>query len=196
MKPITSTICLALLASACWVAKAAPVTYEMDPAHTFPSFEADHMGISFWRGKFNRTTGTLVLDKAASSGSVAVSIDMDSVDFGLDSMHEQAVSPAFFDVAQYPRATYQGKLVDFVDEAPTRVTGELTLHGITRPLELTIHRFRCVPHPMLKRELCGADASATFRRDEFGLSAGKDYGFSMDVGLRIQVEAVQGGLDP
>jgi len=187
---------MATLAAVSCAANAAPVTYEMDPAHTFPSFEADHMGLSFWRGKFNRTTGTLVLDKAASSGSVTVSIDIDSVDFGLESMHEQAVSPAFFDIAKYPHATYKGKLADFVDGVPTRVIGELTLHGIAKPVDLVIHRFKCIPHPMLKRELCGADASASFRRDAFGLTAGKDYGFSMDVGLRIQMEAVQGGTAP
>jgi polyisoprenoid-binding protein YceI len=179
-----------VLASACAAAYAAPVTYEMDPAHTYPSFEADHMGISFWRGKFNKTSGVLVLDKEASTGSVDVKIDIASVDFGLDAMHEQAVSPEFFDSTKYPQATYKGKLVDFADGAPTRVVGELTLHGVTRPVELKINRFKCIPHPMFKRELCGADASAVFKRDEFGLSAGKDYGFSMDVNLRIQMEAV------
>jgi polyisoprenoid-binding protein YceI len=70
------------------------------------------------------------------------------------------------------------------------VTGTLTLNGQTQPVNLTIHRFKCVPHPMLKRELCGSDASGSFKRDAFGLTAGKDYGFRMDVGLRIQVEAV------
>ena len=71
------------------------------------------------------------------------------------------------------------------------MTGELTLHGVTRPLDLTIDRFKCIPHPLHKRELCGADALGTFRRDEFGIDAGKDYGFDMNVTLRIQVEAVQ-----
>jgi len=179
-----------VLSSACAVADAAPVSYEMDPAHTYPSFEADHMGISFWRGKFNKTSGVMVLDKEASTGSVDVKIDIASVDFGLDAMNEQAVSPEFFDSAKYPQAAYKGKLTDFVDGAPTRVVGELTLHGITRPVELKINRFKCIPHPMFKRELCGADASAVFKRDEFGLAAGKDYGFSMDVNLRIQMEAV------
>ncbi|MGH8027043.1 MAG: YceI family protein [Pseudoxanthomonas sp.] len=180
----------AVLVSACAVADAAPVAYEMDPAHTYPSFEADHMGISFWRGKFNKTSGVLVLDKEASTGSVDVKIDIASVDFGLDAMNEHAVSPEFFDSAKYPQATYKGKLAGFADGAPTRVVGELTLHGVTRPVELKINRFKCIPHPMFKRELCGADASAVFKRDEFGLSAGKDYGFSMDVNLRIQMEAV------
>ena len=177
-------------------ANAAPVTYQLDPSHTFPSFEADHMGISVWRGKFNKTSGTLVLDKAASTGTIEAVIDIASVDFGLDAMHEQAVGPGFFDIAKYPQAIYKGELVDFVDGAPTRVTGLLTLHGVTRPVDLKINLFKCIPHPMLKRELCGADASATFQRDEFGLTAGKDYGFNMGVNLRLQMEAVQGGLQP
>ncbi|MEP6907806.1 MAG: YceI family protein [Pseudoxanthomonas sp.] len=195
MKSIV-TVYMTLLIAVSGAANAAPVSYQIDPAHTFPSFEADHMGISLWRGKFNKTVGNLVLDKAASTGTVEVEVEIDSVDFGLDTMHEQAVSSAFFDSAQYPKALYKGRLVDFVDGAPTRLNGELTLHGVTRPLDLTINLFKCIPHPMLKRELCGADASATFQRDAFGLTAGKDYGFNMDVNLRIQMEAVQGGLHP
>jgi len=179
-----------LLSSACGAANAAPVTYDIDPMHTYPSFEADHMGISFWRGKFNKTAGTLGLDKEGSTGSVDVKIEIASVDFGLDAMNEHAVSPEFFDSAKYPQAAYKGKLVDFTDGAPTRVVGDLTLHGVTRPVELKITRFKCIPHPVFKRDLCGADASAVFKRDEFGLTAGKDYGFSMDVNLRIQMEAI------
>jgi polyisoprenoid-binding protein YceI len=181
---------LTVLFSSCAAAHAAPVSYDIDPMHTYPSFEADHMGISFWRGKFNTTTGTLIVDKEGATGSVDVRIDIASVDFGLEAMNTEAVSPAFFDSAKYPQAMYKGKLVDFVDGAPTRVVGELTLHGVTRPVELKIARFKCIPHPLHKRELCGADAAAVFKRDEFGLSAGKDYGFSMDVNLRIQMEAV------
>ena len=190
------TLIFAVLAAASAIAMGAPVSYEIDPNHTYPSFEADHMGISFWRGKFNRTSGTLVVDKAAGTGSVDVSIDMDSVDFGLDSMNEHARTAEFFDTTKYPKATYKGRLEDFVDGAPTRVVGELTLHGITRPVELKIDLFKCIPHPMYKRELCGANASAVFKRDEFGLAAGKDYGFNMDVNLLIQMEAIQGGLKP
>ena len=187
---------LAALTATSGVAMAVPVSYEIDPNHTYPSFEADHMGISVWRGKFNKSAGTLIVDKAAATGSVDVSIDMDSVDFGLDAMNEEARSSAFFDTGKYPKATYKGRLEDFVDGAPTRVVGELTLHGITKPVELKIDRFKCIPHPMYKRELCGANASAAFKRDEFGLVAGKDYGFNMDVNLRIQMEAIQGGLQP
>lgn len=178
-----------LLAAAASHAGAA--TYVIDPAHTYPSFEADHFGgLSTWRGKFDRSSGKITLDKAAGTGSVDITVDAASVDFGLDAMNEKARSNELFDVSKYPTATYRGQLAGFANGAPTKVEGQLTLHGVTRPLELSIKSFKCVPHPLYKRELCGADAYATFKRDEFGIAAGKDYGFGMDVVLRIQVEAL------
>lgn len=182
---------LSLLTLASAAAAAAPMNYQIDPEHTYPSFEADHMGISMWRGKFNKTTGKMTLDKAAGQGAVDVIVDLKSVDFGHEQMNNQAMGPDFFDVKNYPEARYQGKLTDFANEVPSRVVGDLTLHGVTKPVVLTINLFKCIPHPILKRELCGADATATFNRDEFGLDAGKPYGFKMDVTLRIQMEAVQ-----
>ena len=155
------------------------------------SFEADHMGISIWRGKFNKTEGQVTLDKVAGRGTVDVTIDLTSIDFGHDKLNRWATSPEFFDTAQYPYATYSGRLEGFVEGVPSRVVGDLTLHGVTRPVALKINSFKCIPHPLLKRELCGADALGTFNRHEFGLDAGKPYGFRMDVTLRIQVEAVQ-----
>lgn len=170
---------------------AAPVTYKIDPSHTYPSFEADHMGgLSTWRGKFNKSEGTVTLDKKAGAGTVEVTIDTTSIDFGLDAMNEHANKAELFDTAKFPTATYKGKLAGFKDGAPSKVEGELTLHGVTKPLELKINKFKCMPHPMLKREVCGADASASFQRDQFGIAAGKDWGFNMDVNLRIQIEAV------
>jgi len=171
-------------------AVAAPVSYKMDPEHTFPSFEADHMGVSIWRGKFDKTRGTMLLDRAAGTGSVDVVVDIASVNFGHEKMKEHALAKEFFDVEQYPTASYKGKLTDFVGGYPTRLVGDLTLHGVTRPVEMKIGLFKCIPHPMLKRELCGGDALAVFKRDEFKLDAGKAYGFNMDVTLRIQMEAI------
>jgi len=185
---------LAALLATAGPATAAETIYEIDPAHTFPSFEADHMGISFWRGKFNASSGRIVLDKAAGTGTVEVDIDVASIDFGLDAMNDKARSADLFDADAHPRASYRGTLAGFVDGAPTRVDGELTLRGVTRPVQLEIARFKCLPHPLHGRELCGADAQATIQRDTFGISAGKDYGFDMDVALRIQVEAV--AVDP
>ena len=182
----------ALWLGAAWPhAGAAPVTYKIDPEHTYPSFEADHLGgLSVWRGKLKKSSGTVTLDKAAGSGSVDVTVDLDSVDFGHRQLNNWAVGPQFFDTAQNAGAAYRGRLENFVDGAPTQVTGELALHGVTRPLTLKINSFKCMPHPLLKRELCGADAQGMFNRDEFGLGYGKEYGFRMGVQLRIQVEAI------
>ena len=172
-------------------AQAAPIVYRIDPDHTFPSFEADHMaGLSIWRGKFNRTTGTVTFDKAKGSGMLDIAIDIDSIDFGHDQLNDHAKGAEFFDVAKYPQATYTGHLEGFKKGKPTRVVGQLTLRGATRPVVLKIGSFKCMPHPMLKREVCGADAYATLQRDQFGIPAGRDWGFDMTVVLRIQVEAV------
>lgn len=189
IKPIRKTLAAALVLFV-GSALAEPVTYNVDPTHTYPSFEADHMGVSFWRGKMNKNSGNVVLDKAAGIGNVDIIIDLASINFGLDAMNTWAKGKDFFNVKAFPKATYKGKFANFVDGSPTQLTGELTLHGKTQPVNLTITRFKCIPHPMLKRELCGADANGNFKRDEFGLDAGKDYGFNMNVALRIQVEAL------
>ena len=188
----SKSLLAACIASLSLSAMAATATYKLDPEHTYPSFEADHLGgLSTWRGKFNHTSGTITLDKAARSGNVEIIVDMTSADFGLDALNAAMQGKEMFEADKYPRATYRGRLADFVDGRPTRVVGDLTLHGITRPLTLEIDAFKCMPHPVFKREVCGADALATFKRDDFGMTAGKDYGFSMDVALRIQVEAIQ-----
>jgi polyisoprenoid-binding protein YceI len=170
---------------------AAPHRFDLDPAHTYPSFEADHMGISKWRGKFNRSSGHVMLDREAKSGSVEVEIDVTSVDFGLDKMNEHAVSADLFGVEAFPTAIYRGTLTRFRKGAPTRVEGKLSLHGVTQPVTLEILSFKCIPHPLNQREYCGADVRASLQRDAFGITAGQDYGFDMRVDLRIQVEALR-----
>ncbi|HXY77054.1 MAG TPA: YceI family protein [Steroidobacteraceae bacterium] len=171
-------------------ALADPVTYQIDPSHTYPSFEADHFGgLSTWRGKFDKTSGTIVLDKTKSTGSVEVTVDASSVDFGNPKLNEHVKSPEMLDVDKYPTATYKGTLANFKDGAPTAVQGEFTLHGVTHPLTLTVKSFKCMINPMSKKEVCGADASGTFKRSDYGVSYGEKYGFNQDVKLAIQVEA-------
>ena len=187
MKSLPSAFALLLAAS---FASAAPADYTIDPTHTFPSFEADHMGISVWRGKFNKSSGKVLYDKATGTGSVEIVTELASVDFGMDALSSWARGKDFFDVKKHPRAVFKGSLQAPVDGVPTRLVGELTMHGVTQPLTLTVHSLKCIQHPMLKRDYCGADASGSFDRDAFGLSAGKDYGFKMNVDLRIQVEAI------
>jgi polyisoprenoid-binding protein YceI len=149
------------------------------------------MGISMWRGKFDKSSGTAVMDADAQKGEVNIRIDLKSVDFGHQKLNEFMVGPQFFDTAKFRYATYKGNLAGFANGVPTRIDGALTMHGVTKPLALKVNSFKCIPHPLLKRELCGADAIATFNRDDFGLDAGKSYGFSMEVLLRIQVEALK-----
>ncbi len=186
MKHLATTV----LALACGAALAAPATYTIDPTHTYPSFEADHMGLSVWRGKLKKNSGKLVFDKAAGTGTVEITTELASIDFGLEQLNTWARGKDFFDVKKHPRAVYKGRLDAPVNGVPTQVTGELTLHGVTKPLNLKINSLKCVPHPLLKRDYCGADAVGSFSREDFGLAAGKEWGFRMDIDLRIQVEAI------
>src|SRR5579862_2765726 len=99
---------------------AAPVTYTLDPAHTYPSFAADHFGgLSVWRGKFNTTSGKVVYDKDAKSGSIEVTVEMNSIDFGMPKLNEHAKSAEMFDVAKFPTAVYSGKFTKFNGASPT-----------------------------------------------------------------------------
>ncbi len=170
----------------------APVTYNVDPSHTYPSFEADHFnGLSKWRGKIEKSSGKVVLDREAKAGTVEITMLMSSINFGLKKMNEVATSSEIFDVEKYPTATYKGKFSKFDGEQPTEVEGTLTLHGVTKPVKLSINEFKCIMNPMLKRENCGADVSATFNREEFGVDFGKRLNFKQDVKLAIQVEAIK-----
>jgi polyisoprenoid-binding protein YceI len=182
---------IALFAAAIAGSAFAADTYTIDPSHTYPSFEADHFGgLSVWRGKFNKSEGSIVLDRAAKTGTVDITIDAASIDFGNDALNAHARKAEMFDTAKFPTANYKGKLV-FKGDVPASVDGELTLHGVTKPVKLTINKFMCKINPMNKKEVCGADASAIFKRSDFGINYGDAYGFNMDVKLAIQVEGIK-----
>ncbi len=165
-------------------------TYNIDPNHTHPSFETSHMGISVWRGLFTKTGGTIVLDRKAKTGTVEVNIDPASINIGNAQLNEHLRGADFFDVAKFPKITYTGRISEWKGDAPAAVEGELSLHGVTHPLKLVINTFKCIPHPMLKREVCGADAAGSFKRSEFGIR----YGLPLhgdEMKLAIQVEAIK-----
>jgi len=194
MSPSKLALPALLLAAYAGTALAKPVTYQCDPAHTHPSFAADHMGgLSVWRGTFSKSSCTIVLDRARHTGTVNVTVDTASVDFGQAKLDEDAQGPALFDVAKYPTATYQGTLEDFVHGKPTKVVGRLTLRGVTRPLTLTVRSFECKQIAMMHQYRCGADAVGHFQRDQYGMDFGKQMGFQMWVRLKIQVEGVRQG---
>jgi polyisoprenoid-binding protein YceI len=173
-------------------ATAATTTYTLDPDHTHPSFEIDHFGgLSTWRGTFKKTSGTVEIDPAAKSGTVDVIIDTATIDFAHDKLNEHVSGPEMLDVTKYPTAEYKGKFVEFANGAPKTVSGDLTLHGVTKPVTLSILSFKCMDNPMTKKQVCGADATGTFNRAEFGVNYGEQYGFRQDVLLRIQVEGIK-----
>ncbi len=134
-------------------AVAAPVTYTLDPNHTYPSFSADHFGgLSVWRGKFDSSSGKVIYDKDAKSGSIEVTVDMSSIDFGMPKLNEHAKSAEIFDAAKYPTATYSGKFTKFNGATPTEAQGTLTMHGVTKPVTLTIDSFKCIQSPATTRK--------------------------------------------
>lgn len=183
-----SKIVLAASLAVALPALASAANYTIDPEHTYPSLEMSHMGLSIWRGKFNKTTGKITLDRAAKTGSADIQIDVASIDFGHDKMNEHAVAEDWLNVQKFPTMTYKGTL-KFKGDMPVSVDGQLTMRGVTKPVQLKINSFKCMPHMMLKIEVCGADAEGVLNRADFGMTkysegeAGKIY-------MRIQVEAL------
>jgi polyisoprenoid-binding protein YceI len=172
-------------------ALAAPETYKLDPDHTYPSLEFSHMGISVWRGKFDRSTGTVTLDRKAKTGTVEVAIDPASIDFGLPAMNDKAKSDDFLNVAKYPDAAYKGT-IRFDGDTPKSVDGQVTFMGVTKPVKLAILGFKCIPHPLTKKELCGADAEGEMNWGEYGMKLSQYAQGEMGrVKLRIQVEGAK-----
>lgn len=165
-------------------------TYNIDPTHTYPSFEADHMGLSVWRGKFDKTSGTVTMDRAAKTGGLDIKIDPASIDFGLEAMNKHAKGEDMFNVTKFPTITYTSKSFKFDGDQLVAVDGELTMLGVTKPVTLKVNKFKCIMHPRYKKEACGADASAEFKRSDFGLNYGLP-NFSPEVKLAIQIEAIK-----
>jgi polyisoprenoid-binding protein YceI len=161
---------LALLIALSTPAFAAPVNYTIDGNHTFPLFEADHLGFSTQRGRFNKTSGKIMLDVAARTGSVEVNIDAASIDMGFAKWNDNMRGEGFFNTAEFPTITFKAGQLVFEGDKPVSAEGSLTLLGVTKPVTLTLTRFHCAPHPLNKRETCGADIIARLKRSEFGMS--------------------------
>ena len=166
-------------------------TYQIDPDHTYPSFEADHLGgLSKWRGKINATEGMVTIDNDNLTGTVEIKMDMNSLDFGHEKMNQRARKKDLFHVEKFPYAFYSGTLI-FEDKAPKGISGVLTLRGVSKPLDISIEEYKCIFHPIRLKRACGADAYASLRRDDYGIDYGKILGFKMDVDLRISIEGIR-----
>jgi len=166
------TLLAALLAGAMAVPAMAADTYTADGSHTFPAFEVSHLGFSIARGRFDKTTAKVTLDRAAKTGGVEVSVDTASVNSGWAKRDDHLRSEDFFNVAKFPAMSFKSSNFKFDGDRLVGVDGDLTLLGVTRPVSLAVTGFRCGPHPMTKKELCGADATTTVKRSDFGMKYG------------------------
>ena len=182
---------LVLLAAAGAVARAEPVTYKFDPTHTWTTWEIRHFGTSTYRGRFDKKEGSVTIDRAARTGKVELTIDLTSVDTGVDHLNHHLLEADFFDANKYPTATFVGDDFRFDGNDVSQVKGQLTLKGKTRPVTLKASSFNCYENPMLKREVCGGDFSATISRSDWGVSYGAPFPVADEVRLLIEVEAVR-----
>ena len=191
MTQLTKLFAAAALASAfATSAFAAPETYNAEPNHTYANFSYTHMGLSTQISKFSKTTGTVVYDKAAKTGSVDITIDMKSVDTGSNLFNGHIQGGDFLDTEKFPTATFKSTKVVFDGDKPASIEGNLTIKGVTKPVTLKVTHFVNMEHPMAKKDAIGANATTVIKRSEF--NAGK-YAPAVgdDVTISISLEAIK-----
>jgi len=190
MTQLTKLFAAAILASSFASAFAAPETYGVEPNHTYANFSYNHMGLSTQISKFSKTSGTVVYDKAAKTGSVDITIDMKSVDTGSNLFNGHIQGADFLDTAAFPTATFKSTKVVFEGDKPASIEGNLTIKGVTKPVTLKVSHFTNMEHPMAKKDAIGANASTLIKRSEF--NAGK-YAPAVgdDVTITISLEAIK-----
>jgi polyisoprenoid-binding protein YceI len=148
------------------------------------------LGFSTQRGRFNTSSGSITLDRAAHTLSADIRIDAASIDTGLAALEEHLRGPDFFNVEMFPELRFVGATAKFDGDRPVVLNGELTLLGVSRPVLLLLNNFKCGPHPKTQKEHCGADASAVIKRSDFGMNYALP-AIADSVRLLIQVEAVR-----
>ena len=184
-----SAAAVASIAAAGATAVAAQETYVIDPVHSQPIFEARHMGFSQQRGSFAKSTGKITLDRAAKTGSVDIVIDTTSIRTYDGRLDDQMKSENFFNVAKYPTMEFKGNKMVFDGDRVVQVDGDLTLLGVTKPVSLKVTNFVCGEHPMNKKPMCGAEATTTVMRSEWGMKYGLPKAVSDEIKLTIPIEA-------
>ncbi len=171
-------------------ALAAPETYVIDGNHTMPRFSYSHFGYSTQLSKFDKTSGKIVLDKEAKQGSIDVTIQTTSVNTGYALFNEHIQGEKFFDTAKYPTATFKSNKLNFKGDKVSSIDGTLTIKGISKPVTLAVTSFMCMPHPMAKKDACGANATVVVKRSDFNMGEHVPY-VSDEVTIDIPVEAIK-----
>jgi polyisoprenoid-binding protein YceI len=188
---MNKTLIVALLATAAGVANAETSTYAIDPTHTFVTFEANHMGTSTLRGRFDKKEGSVSFDRAAKSGKADITIDVGSISTGVAPLDTHLKSKDFFNAAEAPTAKFVGEKFSFNGDKVSEIAGSLTMLGKTLPVTLKATNFNCYLNPMFKREVCGGDFETTIARSQWGMNYGMAYGLPDNIRLLVQVEAVK-----
>ena len=188
---IRSTLIATTLAAATLCAQAQTATYAIDPNHTFATFEISHFGTSTNRGRFDKKSGTVQLDKAAKTGKLDISIDTSSINSGTAAFDKHLQSKDFFNAAEFPTARFVGDKFSFNGDKVSEISGTLTLLGKTNPVTLKATNFNCYMNQMLKVEVCGGDFETSIVRSQYGMVWGLNFGFSDAVRLVVQAEAIK-----
>lgn len=188
MKKQLATLILAIAAAA--PALAAPETFTLDSNHSFPRFSYSHLGYSIQMSRFDKATGTVVLDKAAKTAKVDIVIDTKSVNTGSETFNEHIQGEDFLDTAKYPTATFKSTKVVFDGDKPSAIEGNLTLKGITKPVTLKVTSFLAMPHPMMKKDAIGANATTTVKRTDFNMGKYAPY-VGDDVTIDVTFEGIK-----
>ena len=183
-------IALTIAASFSSLALAAPETFVFDQNHTKPRFEYNHMGYSIQESRFDTVTGKIIIDRAAHTGSVDVTIEATSVNTGSTVFNGHIQGEDFFDTAKFPTITYKADKMKFDGDKLVAVEGNLTIKGISKPVTLTVTSFMCMMHPMMKKEACGANATAKVKRSDFNMGKYAPL-VSDEVTLTIPVESLK-----
>lgn len=170
-------------------AAAAPVTFDIEPSHTYPRFSYHHLGLSTQLARFNKTTGSVILDTAARTGSVEVRVDMRSIDTGSAQLDQDIQGADLLDTARHPFASFRSRAIRFRGDIPAVIDGVLTINGISRPVSFTVIGFRRGFHPVFRRDAIGGNATAVIRRSDFGVGAQVPL-VSDEVTLDIALEAI------
>lgn len=183
-------LALVIASSFSSLAFAAPETYNIEPTHSMPRFEYNHLGYSLQLSRFDKISGKIVIDRAAKTGSVDVTIDAKSVNTGSSLFNEHIQGEDFFDTAKFPTITYKSSKVNFDGDKVASVEGALTIKGVTKPVTLTVNSFLCMPHPMAKKDACGVTATAKVKRSDFNMGKHAPY-VSDEVTLTLPVESIK-----
>ena len=147
-------------------------SYVIDPTHTFVMYEMGHYGTTTNRGRFSTKDGTVQIDAAGTSGKVDITMDISSINTGVDLLNRHVLSKDFFNVAEFPVARFVADKIDFSGDKVTEVDGSLTLMGQTKPVKLKASRFGCYLSPLIKRQVCGGDFETTVERSNWGITWG------------------------